>query len=119
MNLVYKIRRTKVKNPIIVFTLLCLKKGLLINMNTIFEVGMLVCFGLAWPADIYKSFKSKTSEGKSILFLDVVLLGYISGIIHKIINSRDYVLILYIINFVLVAIDIILYYVYKNNKSKM
>jgi len=71
---------------------------------------MLICFGLAWPINIYKSLKSRSTKGKSVFFLYVVLIGYVSGITHKLIYSRDIVLVLYIINFVMVTIDTILFY---------
>ena len=73
-----------------------------------FEVGMLFCFGFAWPANIYKSLISRTAKGKSMLFLLAILLGYMSGIIHKLMYSRDIVLLLYILNFVMVLTDIVL-----------
>lgn len=75
----------------------------------IFEIIMLVCFGAAWPVSIYKSYVSRATEGKSVVFLFIVLAGYISGIIHKIINSPDYVTWLYVINALMVAVDIALY----------
>ena len=77
---------------------------------SIFEIGMLVCFGAAWPLNIYKSYKSRTAAGKSILFQWAILLGYISGIIHKTLYSRDVVLYLYILNFAMVAVDTALYF---------
>ena len=47
--------------------------------------------------------------GKSLLFLIVILVGYIAGIIHKLLYAFDFVIILYGCNFLMVAIDIILY----------
>lgn len=87
---------------------------------SIFEAGMLVCFGFAWPLNIYKSIKSRSTKGKSELFLFVVILGYVSGITHKILYSRDIVLILYIINIVMVLTDTALFYRnkrYENSKA--
>jgi hypothetical protein len=77
---------------------------------SIFETGMLLCFGAAWPMNIYKSYKSRTAAGRSILFQYAILLGYVCGITHKILYSRDVVLYLYILNFVMVAIDTVLYF---------
>ena len=42
-------------------------------------------------------------------FLVVVLVGYIAGIMHKIFFAFDFVIVLYIINFIMVFIDILLY----------
>jgi hypothetical protein len=77
---------------------------------SIFEAAMLICFGASWPLDIYKSWKSRTAAGKSVLFMFVLCVGYIFGIINKIIYSRDLVLVLYVINLVLVSVDICIYY---------
>lgn len=77
---------------------------------SIFEVIMLVCFGFAWPINIYKSIRARTAKGKSVLFLIAVIVGYISGIIHKILYSNDIVMVLYIINLCMVAVDMLLYF---------
>lgn len=75
-----------------------------------FEIVMLICFGAAWPASIYKSWRSKQTAGKSVLFLFLVLIGYASGVMHKLMYNYDGVIYLYIANFVMVAIDILLYW---------
>jgi hypothetical protein len=71
---------------------------------------MLAGFGFAWPVNIYNSLKTKTNEGKSLFFLWIIEFGYASGITHKILYSRDIVLILYIINALMVLTDISIYY---------
>ena len=77
---------------------------------SIFEVIMLVCFGAAWPPSLYKSYTARTSKGKSIFFLAIVLLGYGAGIIHKIFYNLDWVVYLYALNGSMVLIDIVFYY---------
>jgi hypothetical protein len=77
---------------------------------SVFEVIMLVCFGAAWPFSIYKSYHSKSNSGKSIVFLFIILIGYLSGLLHKVFFNFDMVIILYGINAVMVSIDILLYY---------
>lgn len=77
---------------------------------SIFEAGMMICFGAAWPVNILKSIRSKSTKGKSLMFLFIVNVGYISGMIHKILYSPDIVLALYILNFAMVSVDIALYY---------
>lgn len=84
---------------------------------SIFEMLMLICFGAAWPLNIYKSVKSKSTKGKSVIFLVVINFGYISGIIHKLIYSFDLVIFLYLLNFIMVSIDITLYYRNKKLES--
>ena len=77
---------------------------------SIFEAGMLICFGLAWPVNIAKSLKTRSAKGKSVFFLFVIELGYVFGITHKLLFSRDFVLALYILNFAMVLVDILLYF---------
>lgn len=76
----------------------------------IFEAGMLLCFGAAWPMNIIKSLRSRTAGGKSVMFQWAILVGYICGIVNKLINGADIVLALYILNFVMVATDTVLIY---------
>ena len=78
----------------------------------VFEALMLICFGVSWPISIVKSLKTKVVAGKSPLFMSIVCLGYLSGIIHKVLNSYDWVTYLYALNFFLVALDLFLYYRY-------
>lgn len=83
-------------------------------MMSIFEMGMLLCFGAAWPLNIYKSLKSRTAAGRSILFQWAIIIGYICGIIHKILYSNNIVLYLYILNLLMVSFDTVLYF--RNKK---
>lgn len=77
---------------------------------SIFEIIMLICFGAAWPSSIYKSYASRTSKGKSLFFLIIVFIGYVSGIIHKLLYNFDWVTLLYMFNGGMVIIDSILYF---------
>lgn len=77
---------------------------------SVFEALMLLCFGISWPFSIIRSIKSRTSTGKSILYLILLDLAYLSGMLHKLLVNLDIVLALYIINFIMVSIDIILYF---------
>lgn len=76
---------------------------------SILELGMLVCFGVSWPFSVIRSYKARTAQGKSIIFLILLFLAYTSGILHKVITSLDIVLVLYAFNFVMVSMDIVLY----------
>ncbi len=79
-----------------------------------FEALMLICFGAAWPMNIYKSLKSRTAGGKSLFFSVVIIIGYISGIINKYLYSRDFVMYLYVLNLIMISIDLVLYF--RNRK---
>jgi len=79
---------------------------------SIFEATMLICFGVSWPISIVKSVRTKVVSGKSPLFMGIVCFGYISGFIHKLLYSMDWIIALYTLNMVLVAIDLTLYFRY-------
>lgn len=81
---------------------------------SIFEAVMLLCFGAAWPFSIYKSFTSKQTAGKSVMFLFTILIGYVSGVIHKLTHTPDLLTTLYVLNGTMVVVDIALYY--RNKK---
>ena len=54
--------------------------------------------------------RSRSTGGKSLFFLFVILTGYISGTIHKLFYSPDKIIVLYILNGVMVSVDIVLYF---------
>lgn len=83
--------------------------GYYFRAMSVFEVTMLVCFGLAWPFSIYKSWKTREIGSKSFVFLLALLLGYAAGILHKIFYNLDGVVYLYALNGLMVAIDMALY----------
>ena len=78
----------------------------------IFEIVMLICFGLSWPISVYQRIKTKSTIGKSVFFIFAVIIGYVSGIIGKVVNGDvSYVLVLYCINLAVVTADLAIYYV--------
>ena len=78
-------------------------------MGEIFETMMLVCFGVSWPFNIAKSYRSRTARGKSIGFQTLVIIGYISGITGKILTGNvSYVVAVYLLDLVMVSIDLAL-----------
>jgi hypothetical protein len=77
---------------------------------SVFEAGMLVCFGLSWPVNIYKSIKSRTAAGRSVIFLYLVWVGYLSGIINKLLYHFDLIVWLYVLNLLMVSVDMALYH---------
>ncbi len=84
---------------------------------SIFEIGMLVCFGIAWPFSILRSIRSKSTGGKSVGFLFVILAGYVSGIANKLFYHFDNVIYLYILNFAMVLTDTILWFRNKRRET--
>ena len=80
------------------------------DISTFFEIMMLVCFGLAWPFSVYRSWRSRTTAGKSVAFLWIILFGYVCGCLHKVFGHFDRVILLYAFNGLLVALDLALYF---------
>ena len=86
-------------------------------MAEIFEIIMIVSFGASWPMNVFKSYKARSTKGKSISFLCLIFFGYVAGIISKFTNeaymasfsSKWYVLVFYFINILMVSADICLY----------
>ena len=81
-------------------------------MAQFFEIMMLLAFGFSWPQNIRTTLKNKSTKGKSLAFLVLIDFGYICGITAKIIagNIVWYVLFFYVLNFIMVGTDLILYY---------
>lgn len=80
-------------------------------MSEIFEAAMIICFGISWPVSIYKSLSSKTAKGKSLLFMFLILIGYVFGIIGKLAAGKiTYVFVFYLINFAMISVDVFLYF---------
>lgn len=89
-------------------------------MKDIFELVMLACFGLSWPISVWKSIQSRSTKGKSVVFIIAIIIGYISGIAGKIISNQvNYVLIAYCFNLVVVSVDLCMYFVNKHNENRM
>ena len=86
-------------------------------LSEILEVIMIVSFGASWPLNVIKSYRARTTQGKSLPFLCLILFGYVAGIISKFVNdvymasfaSKWYVLFFYFLNFIMVAVDLGLY----------
>jgi len=86
-------------------------------MSQIFETIMLICFGLSWPISVYKSLTSRSTKGKSVSFIIAIIIGYLSGIAGKLLNGQmNYVLILYVVNLIMVTIDLILYFINRKHE---
>jgi len=87
-------------------------------MAEILEIIMIVSFGASWPVNVVKSYKSRTTKGKSLLFLGLIFFGYIAGITSKLVNesymasfaTKWYVLFFYVLNFIMVGADMALYF---------
>ena len=87
-------------------------------MAEFLEVVMVVSFGASWPLNVMKSYKARTTKGKSLPFLCLIFFGYIAGIASKLLNeaymasiaSKWYVLFFYVLNLIMVGADLCMYY---------
>ena len=88
------------------------------HMPEILETIMLVSFGMSWPLNVIKSYRARTTKGKSLSFLCLILFGYVAGILSKLINpafmaaigSKWFVLAIYVLNFFMVGADLLMYF---------
>ena len=86
-------------------------------MAEILEIIMIVSFGASWPLNVMKSWKARTTKGKSLPFLLLIFFGYIAGIASKLVNEvymanfaeKWYVLFFYCLNLIMVGADLCLY----------
>ena len=89
---------------------------------TLCETVMIVCFGLSWPMSVYKSWRSRTAKGKSLLFELFIWVGYIFGISKNFIlyaeGKSGWIFFLgwafYFLNFFMISTDIALFF--RNTK---
>ncbi|MEG0972779.1 MAG: hypothetical protein RR364_08980 [Lachnospiraceae bacterium] len=88
-------------------------------MSQILETVMLVCFGFSWPMSVYKNYKAKTAKSMSVQFILLIILGYIAGIAAKVSDHNyTYVLAVYIINLLMVSVNLVIYFVNKGYDKK-
>lgn len=89
------------------------------NWSEVFEALMVIAFGVSWPISIIKSIRSKSTKGKSPVFLAIIILGYICGIISKIVGHKiTYVFVFYWINLVMVSCDLVIYFINKRRETE-
>ena len=87
------------------------KRGTRIMLAQILEAAMLVCFGLSWPLNAYKSYKAATAVGTSWQFILLITLGYVAGIAAKFAGGMlNWVLVVYFINVVCIGANWVVYF---------
>lgn len=80
-------------------------------MTEILECVMLICFGFSWPVSVMKNYKAGTAESMSLNFILLIIVGYIAGICAKFYAHKiNYVLVVYIINLVMVTVNLMVYF---------
>ncbi len=87
------------------------------------EAAMLLIFGASWPAQIGKTIRVKNPQGKSFMFLYLVMTGYVCGLASKFAAAgcdafKNWVLYIYLLDITMVATDTILSHYYMNRIKK-
>lgn len=84
-------------------------------ISEILETLMILGFGISWPLSIIKSYRSRSTKGKSVLFMCFIVFGYICGIISKtLMQNFNLAYFFYFPNVIMVSTDICLYF--RNKK---
>ena len=84
-------------------------------MAAVLEAIMLVCFGLSWPINAMKAWKSKTAAGTSWMFLALITFGYLAGIAAKFVGGTiNWVLAVYFVNLAALVVN---WCVFARNKA--
>lgn len=88
-------------------------------MSEILEIAMIVAFGFSWPNNIITSLRNKSTKGKSLAFLLLIDFGYVCGIVGKLLSPsfKWYVMFFYVLNFIMVSIDLCLYFYYRKKEK--
>ena len=72
---------------------------------------MLVCFGLSWPVNLMKAYRSRTTKGTSLPFILLITVGYAAGIAAKFVGGQvNYVLAVYVLNLIMVLLNLAVYF---------
>ena len=88
------------------------------SIASLFEGVMIICFGLSWPLSIARSIKSKSTKGKSLMFMCFIAFGYVCGLISKFItHTYNLAFWFYFPNIIMVTTDICLYFRNKKIES--
>ncbi|MDD6023360.1 MAG: hypothetical protein PUC06_03840 [Oscillospiraceae bacterium] len=81
------------------------------TLASIFETLMIVCFGVSWPMSIVRSYRSRSTKGKSLPFMCMILFGYFCGVAAKLLShTYNLAFYFYFPNIIMVSTDICLYF---------
>lgn len=87
-------------------------------LSEILEFGMLFAFGFSWPFAIARTYRAKRVDGKSPMFMIIVLIGYLCGIgAHLVEGSKLWLCWVYLVDMALVSTDLSLYFYYSRKNA--
>lgn len=75
------------------------------------EIVMIVSFGISWPLNVIKAYRSRTTRGVSLPFLLLIFIGYLWGIAGKLLSNsfKWYVLFFYVFNAIMLSVNLLIY----------
>ena len=78
---------------------------------------MLFAFGFSWPFAIARTYRAKRVDGKSPMFMIIVIIGYLFGIAaHLVEGSKLWLCWVYLLDMALVSTDLALYFRYSRGR---
>ena len=84
----------------------------------ILEFGMLFAFGFSWPFASARTYRAKRVDGKSPMFMIIVIIGYSFGIAaHLVEGSKLWLCWVYLLDMALVSTDLALYFRYSRRSG--
>ncbi len=90
------------------------------SLPEILEAIMIISFGISWPLSIVRSVRSKSTKGKSLLFMCFIAFGYVCGIASKFItHTYNLAFWFYFPNIIFVLTDISLYFKNRAYEKKL
>ncbi len=93
----------------------------MLTLANVLETLMIITFGVSWPINISKAWRSRSTKGISVVFYILILGGYLFGIAAKLAliahnapapwyeTVRWYVMFFYVLNTLMVATGIGIY----------
>ena len=92
----------------------------ILMLSEVLEFGMLFAFGFSWPFAIMKTYRAKRVDGKSPVFMAMVIAGYACGIAaHLVEGAKLWLCWVYLADMALVSTDLCLYFRYaKANRRQ-
>lgn len=91
------------------------------EVSQICEFFMLFTFGFSWPFAIARTYRAKRVDGKSPMFMIIVLIGYLGGILARLLDSdpsNDWLVVVYLVDMSLVSTDLTLYFHYSRKNRR-
>ena len=91
------------------------------TLAVIFEILMVIAFGVSWPFNIIRAYRARTAKGTSLLFTSLIGFGYVVGILSKIFAwleegagywtwLRIVAFVFYFINLAMIVLALLIYF---------